>query len=234
MKAMTEFKFHTHAIRVFPTDDGSSFFAVAADVARVLGFAKANDFTRNIPDKHKGAHKVRTAFGEKEMQVVDEPGLYYGTLRSNKPEAEPFVEWVTSEVLPSIRRTGAYVHPAASDSGQAQLALAHEVGFLKNQIASRDKIIAGKDRVIMGLQGSLIGSLKGENRLLKKVSRLESRAAKTEAKELVILMESQGFSRAEIAARTGKTRGHIRVIVCNARMAGRLPRQGELALDGAP
>ena len=162
MKAMTEFKFHTHAIRVFPTDDGSSFFAVAADVARVLGFSKAHDFTRNIPDKHKGAHKVRTIDrGWQEMQVVDEPGLYYGTLRSNKPEAEPFVEWVTSEVLPSIRRTGGYIHPAASDSGQAQLALAREIGGLRDQLQVQNGMILHLYQQLDGARRGHIAEITG-------------------------------------------------------------------------
>ena len=130
-----------------------------------------------------------------------------------------------------FRRQGGF--PATGD-GQVKLALAHEVGFLKNQLANRDQIIAGKDRVIIKLQGDLIGSLKGETRLLKKVGRLEARFSRSEAKEMVILMEAQGFSRAEIAARTGKTRGHIRVIVCNAKLAGRLPKQGEFEFSLDP
>ena len=139
--------------------------------------------------------------------------------------------WETMEDAYFHRKGG---FPASADGAHAQLALAQEIGFLKNQLAHRDRIIAAKDKAIMGLQGSLIGSLKGENRLLKTVGRLEKRIAKSEGKELVILMESQGFSRAEIAARTGKTRGHIRVIVCNAKLAGRLPRQGELNLEETP
>ena len=231
MQQLTRFQFHTHSIRVFPTDNGASFFVIAKDVSDVLGYRDARDFVRQVPEKNRGTQKVRTAFGDKDMLCINESGLYRAVLRSNKPEAEPFMDWVTEEVLPAIRRTGAYVHPAAADSTHAQLALAQEVGFLKNQLIHRDQIIVAKDQAIMGLQGDLIGSLKGENRLLKKVSRLEARISKSEAKELVILMESQGYSRAEIAARTGRTRGHIRVIVCNAKLAGRLPNQGELNLE---
>lgn len=45
------------------------------------------------------------------MLCVDEPGLYRLILRSDKPEAEPFMEWVTSEVLPALRKTGSYIAP---------------------------------------------------------------------------------------------------------------------------
>ncbi|MER2539337.1 MAG: BRO family protein [Azonexus sp.] len=225
MQAMTQFNFHTHAIRVFPTDDGSSFFAVAADVAKVLGFSKANDFTRNIPEKHKGAHKVRTIDrGYQEMQVVDEAGLYYGTLRSNRPEAEPFVEWVTTEVLPSIRRTGAYVHPAAADNGAAQMSLAREIGNLRDQVQAQNG-------VILHLYNRLDGAQRGHIRAVVSLMGLQKRQAARDAKEMVIFLEAQGVARAEISARTGKTLNHIRQIVRNARLAGRLPRQGELDLD---
>jgi prophage antirepressor-like protein len=45
------------------------------------------------------------------MYIVNESGLYNLIFRSNKPEAKAFRKWVTSEVLPSIRKTGAYVNP---------------------------------------------------------------------------------------------------------------------------
>lgn len=220
MQAMTQFQFHTHAVRVFPTDDGSSFFVVAGDVSRVLGYSEAIKFTRNIPDKHKGLQKVETHGGFQEMLVIDESGLYYGVMRSNRPEAEPFVEWVTTEVLPSIRRTGAYVHPAATDSGQAQLALAREIGALRDQVQAQNGMI-------LHLYQQLDGARRGHIRALSSVMRLEKDNAAREAKELVILLESQGVPRAEIVARTGKSFNHVRQIVFKAKLAGRLPRQGE-------
>lgn len=218
MQAMTQFNFHTHAIRVFPSDDGGSFFAVASDVASVLGYRDAHNFLRQVPERHKGTQKVSTAFGEKEVSIVDEPGLYYGVLRSNKPEAEPFIEWVTAEVLPSIRRAGAYVHPAATDSGQAQLALAREIGALRDQVQAQNGMI-------LHLYRQLDGARRGHIRALSAVMGLEKSNAAREAKELVILLEAQGVPRAEIVARTGKTYNHIRQIVFQARLAGRLPRQ---------
>lgn len=108
MLPLTEFQFHTHAVRIFPTDDGLSFWIVGKDVADALGYATAKDALRQVPEKHKGRQKVPTPSGEQEMLCVDETGLYRIVLRSNKPEAEPFMEWVTAEVLPTIRRTGSY------------------------------------------------------------------------------------------------------------------------------
>ena len=105
------FVFHTHSVRIFPTDDGISFVAVASDVASVLGYDTAKDFLRQVPEHHRGKQKVPTRGGPQDVLTVSEAGLYRGVLRSNKPEAEPFMEWVTAEVLPSIRRTGGYTAP---------------------------------------------------------------------------------------------------------------------------
>ena len=107
-QALSVFQFHTHSLRVFATDDGLSFVAVAKDVADVLGYATAKDFLRQVPESHKGRQKVPTPSGEQEMLVVDEAGLYRGVLRSNKPEAKTFQDWVFNEVLPAIRKTGRY------------------------------------------------------------------------------------------------------------------------------
>lgn len=230
MKTMTEFNFHTHAIRVFPTDDGNSFMAVAADVAEALEYRDAANLVRCIDAEDVGYTDVSTPSGVQKMLTVTESGVYAATFRSRKASAKPFRRWVTADVLPAIRRTGSYTHPAASDTARNQLAMAQEIGLLKNQLAHRDQVIAAKDQAIMGLQGELIGSLRGQNRLLGRVSRMEKRHAAREAKELVILLEAQGVPREEIAARSGKNPNHIRQIVHQARLAGRLPQQRELNL----
>lgn len=223
MQEMTQFNFHTHAIRVFPTDDNTSFVAVAADVASALGYGKTSDFLRIVPERHKGAQKVRTPGGWQEMAVIDEAGLYYGTLRSNRPEAEPFVEWVTAEVLPSIRRTGAYVHPAASDTSSTQMALAREIGQLRDMVQSQNGMI-------IGLYQQLDGARRGHIKAMTSLMAIEKRNAVREAAELVVTLEEQGVPRSEIAARTGKNLNYIRQIIHKARQAGRLPRQQELDL----
>ncbi len=220
MKAMTEFKFHTHAVRVFPTDDGSSFVAIAADVASALEYGSAKDMLRCVDDEDKGWAELPTLGGRQRMLTINESGLYTATLRSHKPQAKPFRRWMTTEVLPSIRRTGGYVHPAASDSGQAQMALAREIGGLRDQLQMQNGMI-------LHLYQQLDGARRGHIRALSAVMSLEKRNAAREAKELVILLESEGVEREEIAARTGKTLNHIRQIVFKAKLAGRLPKQGE-------
>ena len=104
--AVTSFDFHSHAVRVVMRD-GEPWF-VAADVANVLGYRNAPDAARSLPDHQKGTQIVRTPGGDQSMTIISEPGLYRLVLRSRKPEAEAFTDWVTGEVLPSIRKTGSY------------------------------------------------------------------------------------------------------------------------------
>lgn len=219
--SLSVFQFHTHQVRVFPSEDGLSFVAVAKDVATVLGYATAKDAVRYVPDSHKGRLRVPTPSGEQEMLTVDEAGLYRLVLRSNKPEAEPFMEWITAEVLPAIRRTGGYVRPGAES-----LALAREVGALRDQIAQQGEMI-------LGLYQELDGARRGHIRALTSLARIHKREATREALDTVVRMEAAGRPRDEIARATGKTLNHIRQIVLRARRDGRLPdRQRRLDLGG--
>lgn len=224
MQSMTQFNFHTHAIRVFPTDDGIGFMAVAADVAEALEYDTTAHLLRCIDDEDKGYTIVDTLGGAQRMLTISESGIYAATFRSRKESARTFRRWVTAEVLPSIRRTGGYVHPAAADNGNAQMALAREIGALRDQVQAQNGMI-------LHLYQQLDGARRGHIKAMTSLMHVEKRNAAREAKELVIALEAQGVSRAEIVARTGKTFNHIRQIVHQAKLAGRLPRQGTLNLD---
>jgi len=102
MNAMTEFTFHTTAVRVFPTEDGDSFVAVAADIAAALGYPTAAHMLRGIDDEDKGYTDVCTPGGPQRMLTLTESGVYDATFRSRNPSAKPFRRWITAEILPSI------------------------------------------------------------------------------------------------------------------------------------
>jgi prophage antirepressor-like protein len=87
--------------------DGEVWF-VARDVCDVLGYRMSSDATRVLKDRQKGTHLVRTPGGDQRVSIISESGLYKLIMRSNKPEAEAFQDWVTEVVLPSIRKTGRY------------------------------------------------------------------------------------------------------------------------------
>ena len=115
------FNFGTNAVRIV-VRDGEPWF-VAADVAAALGYRDAQDAGRSLKPEQKGTQNVRTPGGDQRVTIINESGLYRLVLRSRKPEAEKFSDWVTGEVLPSIRKTGGYAKPAA-DEERIKLAFA--------------------------------------------------------------------------------------------------------------
>lgn len=90
--------------------DGEPWF-VASDIAKSLGYDTTAHMTRRIDEEDKGIQKVDTLGGEQNMTVINESGMYSAILGSNLPNARKFKRWVTSEVLPSIRKTGSYNMP---------------------------------------------------------------------------------------------------------------------------
>jgi prophage antirepressor-like protein len=98
-------------IRTAGTDKAPLF--CLSDVCRVLGIARSNDKARELDDEDKVAVQTRTPGGTQEMVFVTESGLYVVILRSDKPQARPFQQWVTKEVLPCIREYGCYPAPTA-------------------------------------------------------------------------------------------------------------------------
>jgi len=104
------FTYESKSVRVVDRD-GEPWF-VAIDVCRILDIANVTQAIQRLDDdevtlcKTEGSHRP--------TNLVNESGLYALILRSNKPQARPFRKWVTSEVLPAIRRTGGYaMAPAA-------------------------------------------------------------------------------------------------------------------------
>ena len=83
-------------------------FAVK-DICNILGIVNVTTAVRKVPDKWKGVTSVVTPHGPQEMLVVNEAGLYKLVMRSDKPVAEKFQEWVCETVLPSIRKKGEYI-----------------------------------------------------------------------------------------------------------------------------
>lgn len=92
------------------TIDGEPWW-VARDVCDILGIRNAADALSSLDDDEKGLANTDTLGGVQQMATINEPGLYSLILRSRKPQARTFKRWITHDVIPSIRRTGAYVAP---------------------------------------------------------------------------------------------------------------------------
>ena len=97
-----------HLIR-FVEKDGE-WWAVAKDVTDALGFKQAKDGTKKMPEKYKGVTKVPTTSSKnkcpetQDMIILNEKGLYRLIMRSNKPEAEAFQDWVF-DVIKNLRQS---------------------------------------------------------------------------------------------------------------------------------
>ena len=85
---------------------------VGKDVAQALGYSDSNKAIRiHVDDEDKGGAVLSTPGGNQKVIFINESGLYSLILSSKLPQAKAFKRWVTSEVLPSIRKTGRYELP---------------------------------------------------------------------------------------------------------------------------
>lgn len=85
---------------------------VGKDVAEALGHTNPQRAIREYVDgEDKGVTEIVTPGGEQEMTIINESGLYSLVLSSKLPNARKFRRWVTTEVLPTVRRHGAYMTP---------------------------------------------------------------------------------------------------------------------------
>lgn len=100
-------EFAGQQIRIVIANDEPWF--VVADVCAALGLSNPSAVAARVdPDALSQAEVIDSMGRQQQAKVVDEGGLYEIILRSDKPEAKTFRRWVTSEVLPQIRRTGTY------------------------------------------------------------------------------------------------------------------------------
>ena len=125
---------------------------VGKDVAAALGYGDgkslANAVARHVDDEDKGVTELMTPGGKQQMVIINESGLYSLVLSSKLPGARKFRRWVTSEVLPSIRRTGGYNLPkdfpsalrALADTEEQRLALLAENEKQRKAIADFEPI----------------------------------------------------------------------------------------------
>ena len=110
MYGLQVFSYEGNEVRT--VQKGSNILWVLKDVCGILGIEKYRDAATRLDDDEREPVLVDTLGGRQEMIAVTESGLYSIILLSRKPEAKKFKRWVTHEVLPTIRKHGAYVTPA--------------------------------------------------------------------------------------------------------------------------
>lgn len=100
--------------------DGEPWF-IANEVAKSLGYTNPRKAMQDHIDvEDKAVTKRDTLGGRQNLTIINESGLYSLILRSKLPLAKQFKRWVTSEVLPSIRKHGAYMTPQTIEKDSSQ------------------------------------------------------------------------------------------------------------------
>lgn len=138
MNKMQIFSYRNNEVRTVELN-GEPWF-VLKDVCEVLGIVRYRDSAERLDPDERGLVKVDTLGGAQEMIAVNESGLYTVILRSDKPEAKPFRRWVTSEVLPSIRKNGGYI--AGQERMSAEELMAKALLVAQQTLADREARIS--------------------------------------------------------------------------------------------
>ena len=129
--------------------NGEPWF-VGRDVAEILGYSQPSvTISKKVEVEDKGVSKMETPGGTQDVIIINESGLYSLILSSKLPTAKKFKHWVTSEVLPSIRKTGSYNLPqdylsalkALVASEEEKLKLAEENQAMKPKAEYFDALV---------------------------------------------------------------------------------------------
>ena len=113
-----------------------------SDICKSLGLSQPSKVKERLNEKGVRTIPTLTSGGEQNLLYINEPNLYKVIFQSRKESAERFTDWVTSEVLPSIRKNGGYIAGQETLSDDELLSKALLVA--NNKIAERDKIIEQK------------------------------------------------------------------------------------------
>ena len=185
--ALQVFNFEKRDIRVV-MKDGEPWW-VAKDVCDVLEIQNARDAVSALDDDERNTVGISDGNrGNPNMNVINESGLYTLIMRSNKPEAKRFRKWVTSEVLPTIRKHGAYMTPAKleevllhpdtliklaqnlKDEQEKRAALEAQAEANRPKVLFADSVTASKTSILVGDLAKLLrqnGVQIGQNRLFR-------------------------------------------------------------------
>lgn len=140
------FDFNGHELRTVTGEDGSAWF-VHADACTYLEIKNSRDALSRLRNKGVGSTDTLTAGGVQQMTIIDEANLYRLVSRSDKPEATAFMDWLVEEVIPQIRKTGAYL-PRALTPGEILAVQAQAIISLEKETAiARSEAILANHRL---------------------------------------------------------------------------------------
>ena len=160
-------------------------FLVGKDVAEILGYSNTRDaLTKHVDSEDKNTVAICDGKGNPNQTVINESGLYSLILSSKLPKAKEFKRWVTSEVLPSIRKHGAYAvdellndpefaiktFTALKEERERSKRLSEQIEADKPKVIFADSVSAAKSSILVGDLAKLLkqnGINIGQNRLFE-------------------------------------------------------------------
>lgn len=144
MNELQLFNFENHEVRSLLINSEPWF--IGKDVAETLGYTDTNQAIRkHVDDEDKLSRRFDGSGQGREMTVINESGLYSLVLSSKLPSAKKFKRWVTSEVLPALRKTGQY--QVKELSGQELMAKA---------LIEAQSVLAAKDKQIEEMKPKVV------------------------------------------------------------------------------
>lgn len=145
MNEVQLFNFENHEVRSLLINDEPWF--IGKDVAEILGYKNPNDaLSKHVDSEDKDVIAIRDTIGRNQKLVsINESGLYSLVLSSKLPSAKKFKRWVTSEVLPALRKTGQY--QVKELSGQELMAKA---------LIEAQSVLAAKDKQIEQMKPKVV------------------------------------------------------------------------------
>ena len=159
------FNFHGQEVRTVTIDNEPYF--VGKDAAEILGYARTDNAIRNhVDDEDKLTHQFSASGQNRNMTIINESGLYSLILSSKLPQAKEFKRWVTSEVLPTIRKNGMFATDELLDNPDFAIATLQRLKeereakkLLEAQIEADKPKVLFADAVSASKSSCLIGEL---------------------------------------------------------------------------
>ncbi|MGK9325037.1 BRO-N domain-containing protein, partial [Melissococcus plutonius] len=143
MNELQIFNFEQNEVRTILVNDEPYF--IGKDVAKILGYERTDNAVRkHVEDEDRLMHQISASGQNRNMIFINESGLYSLILSSKMPNAKKFKRWVTSKVLPSIRKHGMYATDDLINNPDLLIKVATE---LKQEKAKRIAVEKQNDKL---------------------------------------------------------------------------------------
>lgn len=190
---LTTFQFDGQSPLHAALGDNGEPMMFASDVCAILGLANVSQTVSRLDDDEKGITTIYTPGGEQQVLTVNEAGFYKLVFTSRKPEAKRFQKWVTSEVLPALRKTGSYTIKPMSPAQQLLMAA--------QQLVDHEERLQQVEEQIEQLHTAQLALSGGENYYtvkgfyhVKKLGAIDHRAAAMIGRRAARLSRDRGVS----------------------------------------